>query len=192
MDYVEINGRMADGKTNRILRVDKEGRLIAAEKITETFHPFGVGALTATGAQYSTEYTTTAAGAVNEVVESVLMETALPGMIHVMECGLTGSFAAVAVASADIIYTWQARSHGNPDSDWTNLMAATTLTNVGTTNVEYTFSGYFGTANGQNRIPDGCNRVPLEARLLISAVDTSEGSAMTKNSSYFKLTYMPD
>ena len=192
MDYVEVNGRMSDGKTNRILRVDKEGRVISAEKITETFHPFGWGTLVLSGdSQYCTEYTTTAAVSTDEVVESVVMETALPGVIYELYASLTGSFAAASAATADVIYKWQARSEGRPDSDWTTMVTVT-HTDISSTDTEETYAGYFGTANGGNRLPEGMDKVPLEARLVIQCGDASQGQGKTSNASYFTIIYMPD
>ena len=190
MDYIEVYGRTPDGKTHRSLRLDPEGRIIKSEAITEIFHPFAKGPLTTNGVQWCTELTTTAAVSVYETVEEVRCNTMLPGTIQEMELGLTGGIAAATVASADIILRWQARSVGKPN--WATLATAPETDSATTTIVESTYSGYFGTIDANGVMDENCSRVPLDLRLQIQCDVASEGQGKTKNSSYAKITYIPD
>ncbi len=174
---------------------DEVGRLFTVRPVmTETIHPFGKGAGTATGAQYCTEYTQSAATNTDEVVEEVLIDFGLSGTILELEFGLTGSFAAASSATADLKYTWQARSVGK--RTWVNLAAQVTKTDIGTTNVEESYSGRFGVSTGVNPITQlpsaNLLTIPFRARLVIQSNEASEGQGKTKNSSYFIVKFIPN
>lgn len=192
MEYIEVYGRTPDGKTHRSLRVDNEGRAILAQQITETFHPFAKGPLTSNGVQYCTEYTTTAALNTYETVEEVRCNTMLPGYIQEMELGLTGGFAATSNATADVMFRWQARSVGAPESGWVTLDTPVPDSDIGTTIVESTRSGRYGTTNANGVMPVDMSRVPIDLRCQIQCTIASEGQGKTKNSSYARITYIPD
>lgn len=190
----DIRARRKSGMWKDLL-CDAEGYLITHPYIIdEVLHPFARGAGTATGAQYCTEKTQAAATATDETVEEVLIDFGLPGKIMELEFGLTGSFAAAASATADLIYTWQARSVGR--DTWVNLAAAVTKTDIGTTNVEETYSGIFGVSTGANpltQLPSvDLSTVPFRARLLIQSNEASQAQGKTKNSSYFRVKFIPN
>ena len=155
--------------------------------------PFGKGDLTLTGAQYCAEKTTTTAN-VNIDIEVVTVGADLPpGRIVEIEFALTGSFAAATSATADPIYQWQVRSKQKDlYSAWKGLHTAVTLTNIGTTNLEYTYSGRYALVDKDGEIPGEIRCVPFQAKLILQCNEANEGQAMTKNSSFIRVLYLPE
>ncbi len=136
------------------------------------------GELTADGIQYSDEVTTGDAD-VDVDVLAKLIDPVLEGRIILVEFGLTAEFKAVSSATADLIWKWQAR---NKDGTWVDLHPAVTETDIGTTYVSRTRSGYFTPeTNFQN--------VPFEVRLILQCNEANEGRAKVKNSSYVRVVY---
>ena len=136
------------------------------------------GELTANGVQYSDEVTT---GDANVDVDALskLIDPVLEGRVILVEFGLTAEFKAVSSATADLSWKWQAR---NKDGTWVDLHSAITETDIGTTYVSRTRSGYFTpVANLQN--------VPFEVRLLLQCNEANQGRAKVKNSSYVRVVY---
>ncbi len=141
-------------------------------------NPFGKGDLTLTGMQWSAEKDTTTVN-VDVEVESVLIAPPALGAVIELEFGLTAAFRAVSSGTADLIYKWQARNKGGT---WVDLHTALILTNVGTTYVEDTLSGYF------KKVAD-FDRIPFEVRLVFQCNEANEGRAKIKNSSYVRVEY---
>ena len=136
------------------------------------------GALTEDGTQYSSEVTTGAADT-DVTVLSKLINPVLEGRILLVEFGLTADFKAVSSGTADLIWKWQAR---NKDGTWVDLHSAVTETDIGTTYVSRTRSGYFTPeADFQN--------VPFEVRLVLQCNELDEGKARVRNSSYVRVIY---
>ena len=134
--------------------------------------------ITATGIQWSTAVDTTTADTYVTVLSKTI-EPGIQGDLLWLELGLTCGLRAVTSATADLIWKWQARNKGGT---WVDLHTAVTETNIGTTEVERTMSGYFAlTAN--------INHVPIEIQLLLQCNETNEGRGRVKNSSYARLVY---
>ncbi len=151
---------------------------MALAVIEHTEHPFARGNLTSDGTQWSTEKDTTTADVDVEVENVTIKPPALGKMIEV-EFGLTAAFRAVSSATADLIYKWQARNKGGT---WVDLHSAVTKTDIGTTYVEETKSGYF-------KAVANFNSIPFEVRLIIQCNEANEGRAKIKNSSYVRVKY---
>ena len=141
-------------------------------------YPFARGPLTADGIQWSPEVDTADAG-VDVEVEKVTISPPALGKLLEIELGLTASFRAIASASADITYKWQARNKGG---QWLDLHPAVTKADIGTTYVEETRSGRLGPQAGLDSLP-------LEVRLVIQCNEAAEGRARVKNSSYVRVKY---
>ncbi len=134
--------------------------------------------LTSDGVQYSAEVTTGSAD-VDVDVLARLVDPGLDGNVLWVEFGLTAEFRAVSSATADLVWKWQAR---NKDGSWVDLHPAVTETNIGTSYLSRTRSGYFTpVANFQE--------VPFEVRLILQCNEASEGRAKVKNSSYIRVVY---
>ncbi len=141
-------------------------------------YPFGRGALTADGIQWTAEQDTGDAGTDVEVASAVIQPPAL-GRVLELEFGLTAAFRAVSSATADITYKWQARNKGGT---WVDLHSAVTKADIGTSYVEETRSGLFATQANLDSLP-------LEVRLVIQCNEANEGRARVKNSSYVRVKY---
>ena len=146
--------------------------------IEHTEHPFARGNLTSDGVQWSPEVDTTTADTDVEVENINVRPPALGEVIEV-EFGLTAAFRAVASATADLTYKWQARNKGGT---WVDLHTAVTKADVGTSYVEETRSGRF-------QMVSNFNALPFEVRLVIQCNEADDGRARVKNSSYVKVKY---
>lgn len=142
-------------------------------------HPFATGNLTATGDQYSASVDTTTIH-VNANVEAVNIALLENATIKWMEFNLTAGINAVSNADVVMYYTWQARNNGGT---WVSLHTPTANT-PGTTEIEKTVAGYFAPSASFNQIP-------CELKLIVNCNMANEGRARTKNSSYFKVLYVP-
>ncbi len=146
--------------------------------IEHTEHPFARGNLTSDGIQWCTEKDTTTPDVDVEVESGTIKPPALGELIEV-EFGLTAAFKAVSSATADLIYKWQARNKGGT---WVDLHSAASKTDIGTTYVEETRSGYF-------KPVANFNSLPFELRLVIQCNELNQGRAKIKNSSYVRVKY---
>ena len=139
------------------------------------------GDLTDTGIQYSIPVDTTVADT-DVVVLTKAIDHGLVGNLLELRFGLTAEFRAVNSANADLKWQWQAR---NKNGTWVSLHDYITETNIGTTYVSRSRSGYkFATTN--------INVVPLEVRLIFQCNEANEGRARVKNSSYVYSEYTVD
>jgi len=139
------------------------------------------GDLTDTGIQYSTPVDTTVADT-DVVVLTKAIDHGLVGNLLELRFGLTAEFRAVNSANADLKWKWQAR---NKNGTWVDLHDYITETNIGTTYVSRSRSGYkFATTN--------INVVPLEVRLIFQCNEANEGRARVKSSSYVYSEYTVD
>lgn len=136
------------------------------------------GDLASDGIQWSTEVDTTTAD-VDVVVLTKTINPDLVGDLLVLEFGVTAALKAVSSGTADIIWKWQGR---NAAGTWVDLHTAVTETNIGTTYVERTRSGYF-------TIQTNLNEIPFEVRLIMQCNEANEGRAKVKNSSYIRATF---
>ncbi len=141
-------------------------------------YPFAKGDLTSDGIQWSAEVDTTTAD-VDVEVESITIRPPALGALLEVEFGLTAAFRAVSSATADLTYKWQVRNKGGT---WVDLHSAVTKTDIGTTNVEETWSGRF-------KPVANFDAVPFEVRLVIQCDELDEGRAKIKNSSYVRVKY---
>lgn len=136
------------------------------------------GDLVDDGIQHSTEVNTSTAN----VDVTVLQKTEDPGLsgeLKLLEFGLSARFRSVTSATADLIWKWQAR---NKDGNWVDLHSAVTETNIGTSYVSRTRSGY-------KKIVTNLNTVPLDIRLILQCNEINEGRAQVKNSSYVRYRF---
>ena len=136
------------------------------------------GALTTDGVQYSAEVTTGVANTDVEVLKKTV-EPPLEGTLLSLEFGLTAEFRAVSTATADLIWKWQAR---NKDGTWVDLHGAVTETDIGTTYVSRSRSGYAS-------IVANLYKVPFDVRLILKCNEANQGQAKVSGKSYINFAY---
>ncbi len=146
--------------------------------VEHTEYPFAKGDLTSDGIQWSAEVDTTTPDTDVEV-ECVTIRPPALGEVLEVEFGLTAAFRAVASATADLSYKWQARNKGGT---WVDLHSVVAKTDIGTSYVEETRSGRF-------KMVSNFDSLPFEIRLVIQCNETNEGRAKVKNSSYVRVKY---
>lgn len=142
-------------------------------------HKLVYGTLTADGAQYSAEVTTTTIN-VDVEIWKVMVDPKISGNILWVQFSLTAALKAVSSATADLIWKWQAR---NKDGTWVDLHGAVTEANIGTNYVEKFMGGHFG-------IVANFNKVPFEVRLLLQCNEANEGRGKVKEISYVRVAYV--
>jgi len=108
-----------------------------AEVISVVHHPFGKGALTINGIQYSAELTTSTD--VYEVVESATITQPTGYTLTEIEFGLTGRNKSSSTAET-VVFKWEASDAG---SSWTDLFAEQTHAASAVAYEEETWSGRF-------------------------------------------------
>ena len=169
------------GNYYRVL-VDSSGHLQIdlLSSVVHIEHPFAKGSLTSNGVQWTATTDTTTAATDVTIDAAKTIEPPAAGSIVEVEFGLTAGFRAVSTATADIIYKWQARDKAGT---WVTLCTVT-KTDIGTTEVEETYSGRFATEAN-------FDVVPFDVQLVIQCNEANEGRARIKNSSYVKVIYNP-
>jgi hypothetical protein len=159
---------------------DAQGRPVIVPALQEFTHRLVGGQdLAIDGVQWSTEVVTVAADT-DFTGFSVTLDYGLSGDLALLTFALTLAIKAGS-ATADPKYKWQAR---NKSGTWTDLMAAyITKSNVNTTYVEETVSGYLMT------FPTTLNVYPIDLRLIFQSNESTPGVATVKvkNSSYVTL-----
>jgi len=160
------------------MTVYSNGVPVLKESIIHIEHPFAKGNLTSDGIQWTATTDTTTADVDVMVDSAKTIEPPSSGTIVEIEFSLTAGFRAVSSATADIIYKWQARDKAGT---WVTLCTVT-KTNIGTTEVEETYSGRFATVAN-------FDAVPFDVQLVIQCNELNEGRARIKNSSYVKAIY---
>ena len=152
----------------------------ASEVIAVTHHPFAKGALTATGAQYSTELTTSTDD--YEAVETATITQPVGYTLTEIEFGLTGRNKSSGTAES-VLFKWSASDAG---TSWTDLFAEQTHAASAAAYEEETWSGRFAPTG--NFLGTGST---FQTRYVIksgaAAGETALGS--TKNSSYITCRY---
>jgi hypothetical protein len=156
---------------------DAQGRPVIVPALQEFTHRLVGGQTLATdGVQWSAEVVTVTADTDYDGF-NITLDYDLSGDLVLLTFGLTLAIKAGS-ATADPKYKWQARNKGGT---WTDLMAAyITKTNVNTTYVEETVSGYLMT------FPANLNAYPIDFRLIFQSNESTPGVATikVKNSSY--------
>ena len=141
-------------------------------------HPFGRGALTSDGIQWSAEHTTTTDD--YEAVETVAVTPPALGKVLEFEFGLTCAVRSSG-ASEGVLFKWQARNRGG---GWVDLHPEAARAADASAWQEFTMSGRFAPVAGFDAIP-------FELRLVVRSASAAgeTAAARTKNSSYVKVTY---
>ncbi len=140
--------------------------------LKETFHPFGRGNLASNGVQYSTPATSVLNAAVD--VEAVTIALPVDGAIKELELGITWRQKCSGTVDGAVGKV-QGRNSGGT---WIDLMTAATNTTVGTTNQEFTYSGYIAPVTG-------FNAVPFDLKVITYSSGTTDNAiAQVKNSSF--------
>ena len=156
---------------------DAKGRPVIVPAIQEFTHRLVGGQnLAVDGVQWSVEVITVTADT-DYTGFSASLDFNLSGDLALLTFVLTLAIKAGS-ATADPKYKWQARNAGGT---WTDLMAAyITKTNVNTTYVEETVSGYLMT------FATTLNAYPIDLRLIFQSNESTPGVAAVKvkNSSY--------
>ncbi len=144
--------------------------------------------LTTDGIQYSTEIETTTINTDVEVF-SYIFNLGFPDAdLYMSNVSMSILYAYFEIhcmfkcnadAGADI--TWQAQARNNGDT-WTDLFAATTYGNIGTSYLEKTFKGYA-------TLSSTFNEVPFDFRIIFQSDTINEGRAKLKNTSYFQVVF---
>ena len=135
------------------------------------------GDLSSDGVQWSDEVATVAADEDKEVFNLTLNNDQV-GELEKLTFGLTMAIKAGS-ATADVKYKWQARNKGGT---WVDLHSYVTITDVGTSYVEKTVSGYKFSATN-------LDEYPIDIRLVIQSNETTPGvaTAKVKNSSFVEV-----
>jgi hypothetical protein len=156
---------------------DTKGRPVIVPALQEFTHRLVGGQdLAVDGVQWSAEVVTVTADT-DYTGFSISFDWDLSGDLALLTFALTLAVKAGS-ATADPKYKWQARNAGGT---WTDLMSGyITKTNVNTTYVEETVSGYLKT------FPTTLNVYPFDLRLLFQSNESTPGIATikVKNSSY--------
>ena len=151
-----------------------------ATAIDKLWHPFGKGALTVDGNQYSTEVTgITNTAYVN--IETVTIIKPAGATLEEIEFGLTGAVKSSSTAKT-VLWKFQ----GSDDSiTWVDLCAAQTRSADASVYADVTISGRFTPVAGFLG-----NGASFQLRMVVEAGDPAEtSSAKTKNSSYVLIRY---
>lgn len=150
---------------------DTKGRPVIVPALQEfTQRLVGGQDLAADGVQWSTEVVTVDADT-DYTGFSVSFDYGLSGDLALITFALTLAIKAGS-ATADPKYKWQARNAGGI---WTDLMSGyITKSNVNTTFVEETVSGYLTT------FPTTLTSYPIDLRLLFQSNETTPGVATVK------------
>ena len=141
-------------------------------------HPFGRGALTSDGVQWSAEHTTTTDD--YEPVETVAVNPPALGRVLEFEFGLTCAVKSSGAAE-DVLFKWQARNRGGA---WVDLSPEVTRAADASAWQEYTYSGRCAPVAG-------FDAVPFEVRLVVKSGGAGGESAVgrAKSSSYVRVVY---
>lgn len=141
-------------------------------------HPFGKGALTTDGIQWSAEKTTSTDD--YETVEEATVNPPALGALIEFEFGLTCAVKSTG-SSEDVTLQWQARNKGGT---WTDLHTPITYPADASAWQEYTVSGRFQPNADFNSVP--CE---LRLRIASGSAGGENAAGRAKNSSYVKLLY---
>jgi hypothetical protein len=159
---------------------DAQGRPVIVPALQEFTHRLvGGQTLAVDGVQWSAEVVTVTADT-DYTGFSLTLDHGLSGDLALLTFALTLAIKAGS-ATADPKYKWQARNKGGT---WADLMADyITKTNVNTTYVEETVSGYL------MAFPTTLNVYPIDLRLLFQSNESTPGvsTVKVKNSSYVTL-----
>lgn len=143
-------------------------------------HPFGKGALTTDGIQYSAEHTTTTDDW--EEVEKATFYQPLGHTLEEIEFGLTMAIKSSG-ATESVLWKWQASDNG---TDWEDLIAQQTRAADASAYLDVTTSGRFALTG--NFLGTGTT---FQVRAMIKSGgaggETAKGK--TKNSSYIYAKY---
>jgi len=177
-----VTGRIAyghDGTDAYPLKGTSEG--IMADAIVEvTNHPFGKGALTIGGAQYSTEVTGITHAAYTLVASATINQPA-GYTLYEIEFGLTGATKSSG-ATKFAKHKWQGSDAG---TSWTDLCAENSHAADASAYADYTHSGRFALSG--NFLGTGST---FQIRMAAVAEDAGETvSGKAKNSSYIIARY---
>jgi len=150
---------------------DTKGRPVIVPALQEFTHRIvGAQDLAVDGVQWSTEVVTVTADT-DYTGFSVSLDYGLSGDLALVTFALTLAIKAGS-ATADPKYKWQARNAGGT---WTDLMSGyITKTNVNTTYVEETITGYL------QAFPANLNMYPMDLRCIFQSNETTPGVATMK------------
>ena len=155
--------------------------------LTEVFHPFGRGALTSTGAQYSTMVST--AGSTSYItVEEVTIPMATNAMLKEVEFGLTvGLGISVTTDSPKVKYLIKDDAQTSYDTliEFTSTTLAAQAS-TGTTVYDFTCAGMKTPSDGTYFTGKGTFQIACQ---VAANASTSNARGETKNSSYVSYQY---
>ncbi len=141
-------------------------------------HPFGRGALTSDGIQWSAEHITSSDD--YEEVEQVAVSPPALGRVLEFEFALTCAVKSSG-ASEGVLFKWQARNRG---VTWVDLHPEVARAADASAWQDFTMSGRFAPVAG-------FDAVPFDIRLVVKSASAGGETAVarTKNSSYVRVTY---
>ncbi len=152
--------------------------------ITETVHPFGRGALTSTGAQYSATVSSGVVADVFATVETVTVPLPINAMLKEVEYGLTtGLSLTTSTAAVELRY----KITDTGGSSYDAVLTSTSLLSVVSTGAltDVTYSGRQTPSSGTYFTGKGSFDVVCD----IGCGSTSKSQGATKNSSYLTYKY---
>jgi len=172
--------RLVTSNGDEITNDDSDAVKVDNELQDKVSHPFGKGALTTDGIQYSAEHTTTTDD--YEAVETITFYN-LPGhTMEEIEFGLTMAIKSSG-GTESVLWKWQGSDNG---TDWEDLIAEQTRAADASTYQDVTASGRFAPTG--NFLGTGTT---FQIRAVIKSGgaggETATGKA--KNSSYIRAKY---
>lgn len=172
---------VGDGTNAYPLKGNSSGQLAQPQDVVEvTHHPFGKGALTIGGAQYSTEVTGITHAAYT-LVSSATITQPTGYTLYEIELSLTGATKSSG-ATKFAKHKWQGSDAG---VSWTDLCAENTHAADASAYADYTHSGRFALSG--NFLGTSST---FQIRMVALAEDANETvSGKAKNSSYIIARY---
>ena len=154
--------------------------------IAEVIHPFGRGALTSTGAQYSATVSTAGSTSFIEV-ESASLQLPANAMIAEVEFGLTIGLSLTATTDSPKV-TYNIKDSGQTSYDSLYAVASTVLAGLVSTTILVDYTGGGRKTPSSGTYFTGKGSFDVQATIASNA-STSNARGGMKNSSYLLYSY---
>lgn len=182
-----IKYELVPAAIDAIKGVDGLHRLAVSQELVSHVEHIVTGDLTSDGIQWSTEVTSTDADTDTEIFSVEINKQSGIKDLKDLEAGITCALKSES-ATGDIKFKWQVTNleviMNGGSAVWVDLMDYVTVADIGTTYVEYTYSGYFAPIANANKLP-------LKLRLVAQSNEAGGVGGVVgkvKNSSYVRYT----
>jgi len=154
--------------------------------ITEIIHPFGRGALTSTGTQYSTAVSTSGSTSYIDV-EEVTVPLPTNARVLEIEFGLTQAYI-INVTTDSPLVQYQIKENAQTSYDTLVSFGTTVLLTGSTTNIaDFTCAGRHTPSDGTYYTGKGTFQIKGQ---IATSASTSKAAGSMKNSSYLAYSYI--